>query len=62
MARAVTIKNVKIHIRIDGMDSVEDTRAAIPHKTLKALGAKRRVCKDTKETFFLIASDCGITL
>lgn len=52
MARAVTTKNVKIHIRIDGMDSVEDTRAAIPHKTLKALGAKRRVCKDTKETFF----------
>ena len=62
MAWVVTKKNIKIHICIDGIDSVEDTIVAISHKKLKALGAKRRVYKDTKEIFFLVESDCEITL
>ena len=62
MASVVTKKNIKIHTCIDGIDSVEDTRVAISHKKLKALGAKRRVYKNTKEIFFLIESNCEITL
>lgn len=62
MAWAVTKKNIKIHTCIDGMDSVEDTKVTISHKKLKVLGAKRRVYKDTKEIFFLIESNCEITL
>nr|DAY94249.1 MAG TPA: hypothetical protein [Caudoviricetes sp.] len=62
MAWVVTKKNIKIQTCIDGIDSVEDTRVAISHKKLKALGAKRRVYKDTKEIFFLIESNCEITL
>lgn len=62
MTRVVTKKNIKIHTCIDGMDSVEDTIVAISHKKLKALGAKRRVYKDTKDIFFFIESDCEITL
>lgn len=52
MAWVVTKKNIKIHTCIDGIDSVKDTKVAISHKKLKALGAKRRVYKDTKEIFF----------
>jgi hypothetical protein len=62
MAWVVTKKNIKIHTCIDGIDSVEDTKVTISHKKLKALGAKRRVYKDTKEIFFLIESDCEIIL
>lgn len=54
MAWMVTQKNLKIHTCIDGIDSVEDARVVISHKKLKALGAKRRVYKDTKEIFFLL--------
>ena len=60
MAWMVTQKNIKIHTCIDGIDSVEDVRVIISHK--KALGAKRRVYKDTRESFFLIESDCEIIL
>ena len=62
MAWVVTKKNIKIHTCIDGMDSVEDTKVTISHKKLKVLCAKRRVYKDTKEIFFLIESNCEITL
>ncbi len=62
MAWMVTQKNIKIHTCIDGIDSVEDARVVISHKKLKALGAKRRVYKDTRESFFLIESDCEIIL
>lgn len=63
MAWMVTQKNIKIHTCIDGIDSVEDVRVIISHKKLKALlGAKRRVYKDTRESFFLIESDCEIIL
>ena len=54
MAWMVTQKNIKIHTCIDGIDSVEDVRVIISHKKLKALGAKRRVYKDTRESFFLL--------
>lgn len=54
MVWMVTQKNIKIHTCIDGIDSVEDVRVVISHKKLKALGAKRRVYKDTKEIFFLL--------
>lgn len=57
MAWAVTKKNIKVHSYIDGIDSVEDIKVAISHNKLKALGAKRRVYKDTKEFFFLIETD-----
>lgn len=43
MAWKVTEKNIKIHTIIDGVDSVEDTKAMISYRKLKALGAKRRV-------------------
>ena len=62
MAWMVTQKNIKIHTCIDGIDSVEDVRVIISHKKLKVLGAKRRVYKDTRESFFLIESDCEIIL
>ena len=58
----VTQKIIKIHTCIDGIDSVEDVRVVFSHKKVKALGAKRRVYKDTKEIFFLIESDCEIIL
>ncbi|CAK7041500.1 MAG: hypothetical protein PEPC_01771 [Peptostreptococcus russellii] len=57
MAWTVTEKNIKIHTCIDEVDSVKDTKAAISYKKLKALGAKRRICKNTKEVFFLIETD-----
>lgn len=62
MAWVVTKKNIKIHTCIDGIDSVEDAGLIISHKKLKTLGAKRRVYKDTRESFFLIESDCEIIL
>lgn len=62
MAWKVTEKNIKIHTCIDGMDSVEDTKAVISYKKLRTLGAKRRVYRKTKEVFFLIESDCEISL
>ena len=62
MAWMVTQKNLKIHTCINGIDLVEDARVVISHKKLKALGAKRRVYKDTRESFFLIESDCEIIL
>ena len=46
MAWKVTEKNIKIHTIIDGVDSVEDTKAMISYRKLKALGAKRRVYKN----------------
>lgn len=48
MAWKVTEKNIKIHTVIDGVDSVEDRRATISYRKLKALGAKRRVYKNNK--------------
>lgn len=62
MAWKVTEKNIKIHTCIDGQDSTEDSKAVISYKKLKTLGAKRRVYKNTKEVFFLIESDCDISL
>lgn len=62
MAWAVTEKNIKIHTRIDGMDSVEDMKVKISYRKLKTLGAKRRVYKDTKEVFFLIETDYDLIL
>ena len=62
MAWAVTPKNIKIHTRINGVDSVEDTKATISYRKLRTLGAKRRVYKDTKEVFFLIEADYEIIL
>lgn len=62
MAWKVTEKNIKIHTCIDGEDSVEDTKVIISYKKLKILGAKRRIYKNTKEVFFLIESDCEISL
>lgn len=62
MAWAVTRKNVKIHIHNNQGGSVEDYNVCISHKKLKALGAKRRVHKNTNEVFFLIESDYEISL
>lgn len=62
MAWKVTEKNIKIHTSNNGVDSVEDTKVLISYKKLKILGAKRRIYKNTKEVFFLIESDCEITL
>ena len=62
MAWKVNGKNIKIHTIIDGVDSVEDTKAMISYRKLKALGAKRRVYKNTKEVFFLIEADYNLTL
>lgn len=54
MSRKVTIKRIKIHMHIDGVDTVEDTNVAISFKDLKSLGAKRRIYKNTKEVFYYI--------
>lgn len=62
MAWKVTEKNIKIHTYIDGMDSVEDTKAVFSYKKLKTLGAKRRVYKNTKKVFFLIETDYELSL
>lgn len=62
MAWTVTEKNIKIHTCMDGIDSVEDTKAVISYKKLKALGAKRRTYKNTKEAFFLIEADYELSL
>lgn len=62
MAWKVTEKNIKIHTVIDGVDSVEDRKVTISYRKLKALGAKRRVYKNTKEIFFLIETDYELTL
>ena len=62
MSRSITEKNIKIHVRNEETDSVDDTRAGIPYRTLKALKARKRIYKDTKETFFLIESDCELSL
>lgn len=62
MAWKTTEKNIKIHTYIDGIDSVEDIKAVISYKKLKDLGAKRRIYKNTKEVFFLIETDCEISI
>lgn len=62
MAWKVTEKSIKIHTCIDGVDSVEDTKALISYKKLKTIGAKRKVYKNAKEVFFLIKSDYEIIL
>ncbi|MFP5155061.1 hypothetical protein ACJEEN_14635 [Bacteroides clarus] len=62
MAWKVTEKNIKIHTIIDGIHSVEDRKVAISYRKLKALGAKRRIYKDTKEVFFFIETDYDLTL
>lgn len=62
MAWKVTEKNIKIHTIIDGVDFVEDRKATISYRKLKALGAKRRIYKDTKEVFFFIETDYDLTL
>lgn len=62
MAWKVTEKNIKIHTIIDGIHSVEDRKATISYRKLKALGAKRRIYKDTKEVFFFIETDYDLTL
>lgn len=62
MAWKVTEKNIKIHTIIDGVDSVEDRKATISYRKLKALGAKRRIYKDTKEVFFFIETDYDLVL
>lgn len=62
MAWKVTEKNIKIHTIIDGVDSVEDRKATISYRKLKALGAKRRIYKDTKEVFFFIETDYDLAL
>lgn len=62
MAWKTTEKNIKIHTCIDGINSVEDIRATISYKKLRDLGAKRRIYKNTKEVFFLIETDCEISL
>lgn len=54
MAWKVTEKNIKIHTIIDGVDSVEDTKAMISYRKLKALGAKRRVYKIQRKYSFLL--------
>ena len=36
--------------------------STISYRKLKALGAKRRVYKNTKEVFFLIEADYNLTL
>lgn len=61
MGWAITEKDIKVHICIDGADSVEDYRVLISHKKLKTLGAKRRTYKNTKEVFYLVESNCEIT-
>lgn len=62
MAWKVTEKNIKNYTIIDGADSVEDRKVTISYRKLKALGAKRRVYKNTKEVFFLIETDYDLTL
>lgn len=62
MAWKVTEKNIKIHTIIDGVDSVEDRKATISYRKLKALGAKRRIYKDTKKVFFFIETDYDLAL
>lgn len=62
MAWKVTEKNIKIHTIVDGVDSVEDRKATISYRKLKALGAKRRIYKDTKEVFFFIETDYDLAL
>lgn len=62
MAWKVTEKNIKIHTIIDGVDYVEDRKAVISYRKLKAFGAKRRIYKNTKEVFFLIETDYELTL
>ena len=62
MAWKVSEKSIKIHTIIDGVDSVEDRKATISYRKLKALGAKRRIYKDTKEVFFFIETDYDLTL
>lgn len=62
MAWKVTEKNIKIHTIVDGVDYVEDQKAVISYRKLKALGAKRRVYKNTKEVFFLIETGCELIL
>lgn len=62
MAWKVTEKNIKIHTTINGVDSVEDRKATFSYRKLKALGAKRRIYKNTKEVFFLIETDYDLTL
>jgi len=62
MAWTASEKNIKIHTIIDGVDYVEDRKTAISYRKLKALGAKRRVYKSTKEVFFLIETDYELTL
>lgn len=61
MAWKVTEKDIKIHTVLDGIHSVEDTKALLSHKKLKALGAKRRVYRNTKNIFYLIETDYEIT-
>lgn len=61
MSRKVTIKRIKIHMHIDGVDIVEDTNAAISFKDLKSMGAKRRIYKNTKEVFYYIKTNYYIT-
>lgn len=62
MAWKVTEKNIKNYTIIDGADSVEDRKVTISYRKLKALGAKRRVYKNTKEVIFLIETDYDLTL
>lgn len=62
MAWKTTEKNIKIHTCVDGINSVEDIKATISYKKLKVLGAKRRIYKNTKEVFFLIETDCEISI
>lgn len=61
MAWKVTEKDIKIHTVLDGIDSVEDTKVLLSHKKLKALGAKRRVYRNSKNIFYLIETDYEIT-
>lgn len=61
MPRKVTIKRIKIHMHIEGVDTVEDTNVAISFKDLKSLGAKRRIYKNTKEVFYYIKTNYYIT-
>lgn len=58
----ITKKNIKIYTIIDGMDSVKDRKATISYRKLKAIGAKRRIYKDTKEVFFLIETSYDLIL
>lgn len=62
MGRKATVKNIKIHTCIEGIDSAEDITVAISYRKLKTLEAKRRVYNNTGEVFYLIELDCEITL